>query len=71
MPVRVDMGAVFNGAMILALGVFLMVLWMLGSVFNILVPLEHLGSLFTLSLLMMLGGVIYIFMGIQIKRRQY
>ena len=71
MPVRVDMGAVFNGAMILALGGFLMVLWMLGSVFNILVPLEHLGSLFTLSLLMMLGGVIYIFMGIQIKRRQY
>jgi len=71
MPVRVDMGAVFNGAMILALGVFLMVLWMLGSVFNILVPLEHLGSLFTLSLLMMLGGVIYIFMGIQIKRRRY
>ena len=71
MPVRVDMGAVFNGAMILALGVFLMVLWVLGSVFNILVPLEHLGSLFTLSLLMMLGGVIYIFMGIQIKRRRY
>lgn len=71
MPVRVDMGAVFNGAMILALGVFLMVLWMLGSVFNILVPLEHLGSLFTLSLLMMLGGVIYIFMGIRIKRQRY
>ena len=71
MPVRVDMGAVFNGAMILALGVFLMVLWVLGSMFNILVPLEHLGSLFTLSLLMMLGGVIYIFMGIQIKRRRY
>lgn len=71
MPVRVDMGAVFNGAMILALGIFLMVLWMLGSMFNILVPLEHLGSLFTLSLLMMLGGVIYIFMGIQIKRQRY
>lgn len=71
MPVRVDMGAVFNGAMILALGVFLMVLWMFGSVFNILVPLEHLGSLFTLSLLMMLGGVIYIFMGIRIKRQRY
>ena len=71
MAVRIDMGAVFNGVMILALGAVLLVLWILGSIFNILIPLEHLGSLLTLSLLMMLGGVIYIFMGIRVRRRKY
>jgi hypothetical protein len=69
MPVRIDMGVIFNGATVLALGAFLLVLWILGSLFNIIVPVEHLGSLLTLSLLMLLGGIVYIFMGIRFRRR--
>lgn len=71
MPIRIDMGAVFNGATIIALGVFLLVLWVLGRLFNFLVPLEHLGSLLSLSMLMMLGGLGYLLMGIRIKRRRF
>jgi len=65
------MGAIFNGAMIVALSAVLLVFWVLGSLFNLLIPVEHLGSLLTLSLLMFLGGLVYIYMGISIQRRRY
>jgi len=71
MPIRIDMGAVFNGAMIIALSAVLLVFWVLGSLFNLLIPVGQLGSLLTLSLLMFLGGIVYIFMGLSIKRRRY
>jgi len=71
MPIRIDMGAIFNGAMIVALSAVLLVFWVLGSLFNLLIPVEHLGSLLTLSLLMFLGGLVYIYMGISIQRRRY
>ena len=71
MPIRIDMGAVFNGAMIVALSAVLFVLWIFGSLFNLLIPVGQLGSLLTLSLLMFIGGIVYIFMGLSIKRRRY
>jgi len=71
MPIRIDLGAVFNGAMIVTLSAVLLVFWILGSLFNQLIPVEHLGSLLTLSLLMFLGGLVYIYMGISIQRRRY
>lgn len=71
MPVRIDMGTVFNGIMILALSAILLVLWVLGSLFNLLIPVEHLSSLWTLTFLMFLGGIVYIYMGVSIKRRRY
>jgi len=58
MPVRIDMGTVFNGIMILALSAILPVLWVLGS-------------LWTLTFLIFLGGIVYIYMGVSIKRRRY
>ena len=71
MPIRIDIGAVFNGVMIVALSAVLLVFWVLGSIFNLLIPVEHLGSLLTLSFLMFLGGIVYIYMGISIQRRRY
>ena len=71
MPVRIDMGAVFNGAMILALSAVLLVLWVLGNLFNLLIPVEHLSSLLTLTFLMFIGGIVYIYMGVSIKQRRY
>lgn len=68
MPIRIDMGAVFNGALILAFAAVLFVLWIIGSLFNLLIPIEHLGSLLTLTLLIFIGGIVYIFMGISIRR---
>jgi len=71
MPVRIDMGTVFNGIMILALSAILPVLWVLGSLFNFLIPVGHLSSLWTLTFLIFLGGIVYIYMGVSIKRRRY
>jgi len=69
LPVKIDMGQVLQGAMLMALGVVLFVVWVLASVFSLIMPFGSPQSLLFIGVILVMGGIAFALTGFRYRRR--
>ena len=57
MPLKIDLGLVVQGAMLMALGVVLLVVWLLASALSLILPFGSPQSLLSIGVILLLGGI--------------
>lgn len=68
MPLKIDLGLVVQGAMLVALGVVLLVVWLLVSALSLILPFGSPQSLLSIGVILLLGGIGFALTGFRYKR---
>jgi len=68
LPLKIDLGLVVQGAMLVALGVVLLVVWLLASALSLILPFGSPQSLLSIGVILLLGGIGFALTGFRYKR---
>lgn len=69
MPVKIDLGEVVQGAMLMALGLVLIVVWFLARVLSFILPFGSPESLLYIGVILFMGGIGLALTGFRYRRR--
>ena len=69
MPLKIDLGEVVQGAVLMALGLVLIVVWLLASALSLILPFGSPESLFYIGAILFAGGIGFALTGFRYRRR--
>ena len=69
MPVKIDLGEVVQGAILIALGLVLIVVWLLARVLSLILPFGSPESLLYIGVILFMGGIGLALTGFRYRRR--
>jgi len=69
LPLKIDLGEVVQGAMLMALGLVLIVVWFLARVLSFILPFGSPGSLLYIGVILFMGGMGLALTGFRYRRR--
>ena len=69
MPLKIDLGEVVQGAMLMALGLVLIVVWFLARVLSFILPFGSPESLLYIGVILFMGGMGLALTGFRYRRR--
>ena len=69
MPVKIDLGEIVQGAMLMALGFVLIVVWFLARVLSFILPFGSPESLLYIGVILFIGGIGWALTGFRYRRR--
>jgi hypothetical protein len=67
--VKIDLGQVLQGAMLIVLGFVLLVVWLLASVLSLILPFGSLQSLLFIGVILFMGGIAFALTGFRYRPR--
>ena len=69
MPLKIDLGEVVQGAVLMALGIVLIVVWLLARVLSFILPFGSPESLLYIGVILFMGGIGLALTGFRYRRR--
>lgn len=69
MPVKIDLGQIAQGALLIALGFILLVIWFFARVLSLILPFGSPRSLFFFGVVLIMGGAAFALTGFRYRRR--
>ena len=69
MPVKIDLGQVMQGVVLIVLGFILLVIWFLASVLSPILPFGIPQSLLSIGIVLFLAGIALALIGFSYRRR--
>lgn len=69
MPVKIDLGEIVQGALLMALGFVLIVVWFLARVLSFILPFGSPESLLYIGVILFIGGIGLALTGFRYRRR--
>jgi hypothetical protein len=69
LPVKIDLGEIVQGAMLMALGIVLIIVWFLARVLSIILPFGSPQSLLNIGVILFIGGIAFVLTGFRFRRR--
>ena len=69
MPVKIDLGQVLQGVMLIVLGLVFVVFWFLASVLSLILPFGSPQSLLFIGVILFMGGIAFALTGFRYRRR--
>ena len=69
MPLKIDLGEVVQGAVLMALGLVLIVVWFLARVLSFILPFGSPESLLYIGVILFMGGIGLALTGFRYRRR--
>lgn len=69
MPVKIDLGEIVQGAILMALGFVLIVVWFLARVLSFILPFGSPESLLYIGVILFIGGIGLALTGFRYRRR--
>jgi hypothetical protein len=70
LPLKIDLGEVVQGAVLMALGLTLIVVWLLARVLSFILPFGSPESLLYIGVILFMGGIGLALTGFRYRRRQ-
>jgi hypothetical protein len=67
--VKIDLGEIVQGLMLIVLGFVLLIVWLLASVLSLVLPFGSPQSLLYIGGILILGGIAFTLTGFRYKRR--
>jgi amino acid transporter len=68
LPLKIDLGQVVQGAMLIVLGVLLLVFWLLASIFSLILPFGSPQGLLFIGVILVMGGIAFALIGFSYRR---
>ncbi|UCD45937.1 MAG: hypothetical protein JSV27_05485 [Candidatus Bathyarchaeota archaeon] len=69
MPVKIDLGQVLQGAMLIVLGLILIVVWLFTSALSLILPFGSPQSLLFIGVVLFMGGIAFALTGFRYRPR--